>query len=618
MLKKVLTGLALFVIVFAASYALLHPGFFFAHDFVHAARISEMLRALQEGQFPVRWSANFGYGYGMPLFEFYAPLPYYVGALFYWLGLGIIPSIKLLFLLSSLGAAVGAYYLGKNLHGRTAGILLAAMYTLAPYRAVNLFVRGSLSETWAMMGIPWVLLGILRVQRRQAHGWQILLSGLVIVFLSHNITSMFLVPVAAIWTIGLWLSQIWRERQAAVPTWQPLWSQIKPWMVLLATGVLAVGLTAFYTVPALAEKDQTQIARILGGYFDYRLHFLYLRQFFKPFWGYGGSEFGPNDGISFYLGTGQLLGVVLAVASLGAYLWRRVKGRAASAVSTARSRQPRFKSLSLGNFSPTLVMIVANVLVVLLAMYLTLEKSAWIWQRLSFLQIAQFPWRWLSMISLFVGLLVVNGLSLLSSQWRRITLSVLVIAVIVIGNAGYFHAEKYLDHPDDLYYTDPIRIQTEMSGILPDYIPAQMPEKLIPPTTKFLVPDGYQDHITPLVERGTQRLYQTDFSNKGFINFMIADFPGWKIEIDGQPTEKSFGQNGTFKVEVPAGKHLVGAYFGESPVRGISDKISSISLLLLIGLLVKLQLPSSLLTAKIARSSSTTTTASSTKAKKRK
>jgi hypothetical protein len=39
----------------------------------------EMERSLQRFEFPVRWSANFGFGYGMPLFNFYAPLPYYLG-----------------------------------------------------------------------------------------------------------------------------------------------------------------------------------------------------------------------------------------------------------------------------------------------------------------------------------------------------------------------------------------------------------------------------------------------------------------------------------------------------------------------------------------------------------
>src|SRR5688572_3917950 len=88
----------LVLVALASSWSLFKPGFFRVHDYVHAARIAEMTRALQEGQFPVRWSGNFGYGYGMPLFEFYAPLPFYVGAGLYWLGLPIVTVLKVLWI----------------------------------------------------------------------------------------------------------------------------------------------------------------------------------------------------------------------------------------------------------------------------------------------------------------------------------------------------------------------------------------------------------------------------------------------------------------------------------------------------------------------------------------
>ena len=73
MKRKLLVSLSLLLVIVASSWALLKPGMFDVHDFIHGVRITEMTSALQEGQFPVRWSQNFGYGYGMPLFEFYAP-----------------------------------------------------------------------------------------------------------------------------------------------------------------------------------------------------------------------------------------------------------------------------------------------------------------------------------------------------------------------------------------------------------------------------------------------------------------------------------------------------------------------------------------------------------------
>src|SRR3989344_5903619 len=66
------------LIVGLAFRPLLHNTFFPLHDYTHVARLSEMHRALVDGYLPVRWSKNLGFGYGMPLFNFYAPLFYYV------------------------------------------------------------------------------------------------------------------------------------------------------------------------------------------------------------------------------------------------------------------------------------------------------------------------------------------------------------------------------------------------------------------------------------------------------------------------------------------------------------------------------------------------------------
>ena len=112
---KVIANFCLVLVFLASSWVLFQPGFFRAHDYIHATRIVEMTTALNEGHFPVRWSKNLGYGYGMPLFEFYAPLPYLVGAGFYWLGLSAVFSVKLIFFLSSLLTLIGAYKLGAKL-----------------------------------------------------------------------------------------------------------------------------------------------------------------------------------------------------------------------------------------------------------------------------------------------------------------------------------------------------------------------------------------------------------------------------------------------------------------------------------------------------------------------
>ena len=51
-----------------------------ADGLVHYTRASEMVHAWQDGVLIPRWSENLGLGYGIPLFVYAPPLPYYLTA----------------------------------------------------------------------------------------------------------------------------------------------------------------------------------------------------------------------------------------------------------------------------------------------------------------------------------------------------------------------------------------------------------------------------------------------------------------------------------------------------------------------------------------------------------
>jgi len=513
-----------------------------------------MLRGLQDGQLPVRWSANLGYGYGMPLFEFYAPLPFVVGAALLWLRLDIVLVLKLLYLLSNVGTLLGAYLLGKRLFGKTGGWVSATAYTLAPYRAVNLYVRGALSEAWAMMALPWVLLGIVMVIRKERAGLWIFLGGLLTLFLSHNLTTLMFVPISGVFAVCYWLSQR-RSGQK-----RQLQMRLNELLNILAGYLLAVCLSAFYIFPALLENQFTKIYTIFSGYFSYQNHFLYIRQFFNPKWGYGGSAWGPNDDMSYFLGYGQLIALGLFVLSWLLTLLRQKR-------LTAQL-----------SFYVSLVILMAA------SAFMTLLRSKFIWDAVPLLQTIQFPWRWLSVVSLLAALLAGAGVALLPRKLLRIGAGSILVVLMVLTSWNYFRPEKYLDTPDSIYYTDPDRIRAEMSPVLPDYIPRTMSDQLEVRKELFLVPAGTEKQVEVVVDRSSEKLFKTTFLSDIALNVLIADYPGWTVQIDGQPTEHTAkGQFGTILIDVPGGEHWVSVYLGSTPVRMISDSISLLSLPILFG-----------------------------------
>lgn len=545
--------LLLFLIVVGTCWSLFRPEMFHIHDFTHAARIAEMTRALQEGHFPVRWTQNFGYGWGMPLFEFYAPLPYYVGSLLYWLGFGLPTTIKLLFILCSLGTVVGGYKLGKYLFGELEGVIVAASLALAPYRAVNLFVRGALSEAWGIMVLPWILFEIIKVVDVKKYKPYWLLFWLVVLTLSHNLTTLMFFPISFIFAI---LYAFYNKK-------------IKHFTKIVLAYSLSVGLTSFYLFPALLEKDYTVISSILSGYFYYSHHFLYIRQFLIPYWGYGGSAFGPDDGLSFFLGYGQLIALIILAVT---YLFHL----------KSLKRLSLDKMLTKQNF-----LLATSVLFLVTSLLLTTFKSAFLWELIPVLPFIQFPWRWIAPAILFLSLL--NGLAITFIKNEIVKKIIfLVLFIILLGNSFYFRPEKYLDNAEVLYYGDQDKIQSKMSDTLPDYIPSQVD---IGTLSKMVSKQKLEDYanLEVLVNRGHQKLVRTNFSQPQQVEFPIADFPGWYVEIDGvrNDSAKSLGELGNIIVTVPQGPHLVGVIFGYTQVRLISDLISLASLFVIIWLTVR-------------------------------
>lgn len=582
LLEKYGVYLGLGLIFVAASWALFRPDFFRVHDYVHGVRLVEMLRALKEGQFPVRWTSNFGFGYGMPLFEFYGPLPSYVGALFYWLGFDVILSVKLLYLVANLGTVIGAYFLGQRLAGKGAGLVTAALITLSPYRAVNLFVRGALNEAWGIMGavlvaasLLWLLQRLAEVKNwREVHLWRLpwlaFMSSLLVLFLSHNLMTLMSIPtLALVGFVGSFLLiKGWKQRTQA-------------W-VLTASGVVLAGMmAAFYMVPAVLENGYTQIGTILTGYFSYLNHFLYIRQFFLDKWGYGGSAWGPDDGISFFVGWSQL--VALGILTL-VVVYRGL-------VAAEKGRFWRRWFVWLGLLS----------VLVLGCFALSLSRFAFIWSALPFLSFIQFPWRWLGVGVIWLGLL--GGLGVAFIPWRNLRwLSVALVVVVTLTNARYFRPEIFLADASGYYYDNPEKVRIQMSDILPDYIPLTLhstnvyKEKGIPPRQEkeyFVGQTFSTEEAQVLLDRGHEKLFSLNLPQDTQMTLAIAAFPGWQAEIDAQPTSTSLDDNGLLTVDVPAGQHTLGVFFGATFVRYWSDLVSFLALVAVAAASMGLFLPTS-------------------------
>jgi len=528
---------------------LLHNTFFPLHDYTHVARLSEMHRALVDGYLPVRWSKNLGFGYGMPLFNFYAPLFYYVAEIFHLLGFDYLNSIKLV-LVATFGIGFwGMYLLGKHFWGKGGGWLAAVSFIYVPYRAVDTYVRGAFGELLALSLIPLALYLTMRLVAEPGRKLVVAFSLVTAsIFLAHNLVAIMVLPFLVV--LGIITCLV--ERRLVIR---------RMMMLVLALG-LAMGLAAFYLVPALGEQGYTQIDSLTQGYSNYKYHFLYLRQLWHSEWGYGGSIYGLEDDISFEIGKPQLLmaligGLVVFAKTIGKKRWVLWGVGALVAIS----------------------------------IWLTSFKSEKVWDILPFMAYFQFPWRFLN--------LIVVGVSFLSGGvvwwWRRFPkklqiLGVGGLTVVVVGfNIGYFKPSEYLADSTLLYYDDEERIQREMSKVIPDFIPGETVDyDLVPPERRFAIKGEGESEAEVLINRTQEFLVRVQSGETSTFTANIFNYPGWKMYINGVNVSNEVRKDLSV-MEIPLlpnSEQLVAGKLTETPLRLLADVVSVISGVLLLSMVV--------------------------------
>ncbi len=566
--SRLLTLLALVLVGLFAATPLLDPRLPEAHDVgYHLFRLVQLDSLLRRGVLFSRWAPEMAYGYGYPLFNYYAPAVYYFAELFHLLGLAFPAALRATFALTLLGAAVGMYLWVRDLFGRRAGLVAAAAYAFAPYLTITLLYRGSLAELAALALLPFILWALQRLVLRGSGGHGVvalLLYALLI--LTHNITALLFTAVMLAYVLVLATVAVAGEEENPR---RALWSVASRSVPLL---LLGLGLTAFFWLPALAERDLVKIHQLyLPTAYRYADNFLSLRDIFTP----------PQaaDPRMVYQPRPMSLGLIALLIALPSVLWDW-------------RRRDRLRSG---------VVILAS-LGTLVTIFLMLPLSLPLWEQLPLIHFLQFPWRFLGFSSLFVALLVGAGTAeLLRLLPKRLQLRSLLPALLVGGLALYLIPLQYmLRYPPFGALTMRESVQFERSTgslgttAMGEFLPRVV--QTLPEESSPALESGERFDVASLPEGA--RVVAADYAPLRYTldlespvpftaRFHTFDFPGWRAEIDGSPAPISPSEpHGLITVRMPAGHHTLTVRFGTTPVRTWATLISGASLLLLLVLLI--------------------------------
>ncbi|MCJ7739282.1 MAG: hypothetical protein MUQ10_18540, partial [Anaerolineae bacterium] len=137
-LKRAAEWGLLLVLVLPAIQPLLKGRLPWAADsLLHFHRLAQLARALENGIPYPRWAPDMGFGYGFPLFNYYAPLSYYLSEVLSWFGLNTQAALLASFGCAIGAACTGAYLWGRDLAGKSAGIAAGVAFAYAPYLLHN-------------------------------------------------------------------------------------------------------------------------------------------------------------------------------------------------------------------------------------------------------------------------------------------------------------------------------------------------------------------------------------------------------------------------------------------------------------------------------------------------
>lgn len=529
-------GIVLFVIALIPMIGFLPNGLPVTHDGQdHVARIANFYQSLREGNIVPRWASQLNWGYGHPILMFLYPLPSYMASLFHALGASFVDSTKLVFVVSYIVSGLAMYLWMKEAFGKRAGVIGAILYLFAPYRFIDLYVRGAIGEHVAFMFPPLILFFLYKLAKEQKKVvYGIGLSICVASFLlSHNAISIMFLPVFGLYALYLFFTET------------------KKSMMFLLSSIcyvlLGIGLSSFFLLPAFFEGKYTLRDIVTAN--EAMQRFVPPMMFLYSPWNYGGG----ND-ISKMIGFGQWAGL------------------AATLVLFVQTKAKNLKIL-LGGFT---ILFIGSLFVM----------TAWskmIWETITLLQKFQFPWRFLSLSTFFAAALGGIAIATISRKSKTIgTMTVLVFCVLTIFSTMHMWRPKAYQQKAEDFYTG-VYLSTTDTGESSPIWSTRFMEFVYDKPMKVI--DG-EAVIQETVRTTTTHGYNVAATKPTRLVENTVYFPGWTVYVDGIKANVEFqdqNHRGLITFYVPAGAHAIRIQFIDTKLRMVSNMVSLVSIVGLIG-----------------------------------
>ena len=558
---------------------LLNPAYFFrAHDAQHSIfYLVEFDQTLRDGYLWPRWSPDFAFGYGYPLFNIYAPLAIYLAELVHLFGASKVAAVKTVYILATIGSGLAMYGFVRRLFGKDAGFLAGIVYMFAPFHLLEIYVRSAYAEYVSLALLPLVLWAFTDLIA-QPNFRRLVLAGASygLLALTHHTSFFTFTPFLLLYLLALVAGQA----KGNAGQW------LKLGLSCAGAGLLGLALAGIYLLPVVFERQYIKVEQWTSGSYNAFEHFVYFSQLFSPKWDYGYSGPGPNDGMSYQVGIVVYGLLVFSLVSLVVY------GRQIPQGDAPKLQKPGF-SLPQGDApAPRRGMAIAFLGAGLMAVWLMSPLADWAWETLPITALIQFPWRLLIVTMLSFSVMI--GVLASIFQIERTMLNFLAL-VVILGSYTYAQPQ-YTPVPD--WAETPLAVinwdkfsPRDRVGVVvyteeqPGTSPMEAQYRAGEPLQVATVLSG-EAQVRTLRHGGASDEVQVS-GGPATVQFYTYDYPGWRVFLEGEVIpHRPEPPYGLITVDVPAGEEqTLLLKMGTTPARTAGGLLSLLALgMIIVGL----------------------------------
>jgi hypothetical protein len=513
------------------------------HDFeFHAASWMDVASQWKEGIFYPHWTKWTNHGFGEPRFIFYPPFSWMLGAaLSFLMRWNYVPVAMVI--LSQTFAGLAAFALIRRLLGGRCAIFGAACYAANPNALLMVYVRSDFAELLACAFFPLVVLsalelaGLLENRRNFEHGAIIL----------------FAVSYAAVWLSNAPAGVIASYAMAGLFFWAAMTQ--KNWRLLVRGGAglaLGLGLAAFYLVPAAYEQKWVNISQALSRGLLPAENFLFTKS--------ADAEHTAFNAIASTIAVGL---IVITGLAAGAVVSKRKESRAVEKYWTALAILAGGTSLLMFRFTLPF------------------------WEYLPKLRFVQFPWRFMSIVSVSYVCFVAGAAA---RRFRWVWMA--GILALVFGTGVFLVKHTWWD-PDDLATMHDAMDEGQGFEGTDEYDPQGDDHSNLPlnaSLAQVLPVEGTRTNswdVSVQVSRWTtnEKRVRVISPEPVRLALRVLNYPAWRVEVNGAAIKpESAEDDGQMIIPLDAGESQITAKFIRTKDRTAGMGISLASVLLAMGL----------------------------------